>query len=166
MGPEGLGRRRDTALQALGEHYARGHLSTGTMERRIGALLGAESRHAMSAAVGDLPSGGLRGRADRALDALRGPVAVSFADEVTLVLSSELERREWVVGRSRGCDVRVADTTVSARHARLVRRGGVWSVHDLGSTNGTWVNGARVDFAVLRPGDALRLGGLSGRVSR
>ena len=52
-----------------------------------------------------------------------------------------------------------ADTTVSSRHATLSKRtDGLW-VEDAGSTNGTFVNGARVTSArLLQPGDVIRIG--------
>ena len=52
-----------------------------------------------------------------------------------------------------------ADTTVSSRHARIDSRAdGLW-VEDAGSTNGTFVNGARVTSArLLQPGDVIRIG--------
>ncbi|HOX42846.1 MAG TPA: sigma 54-interacting transcriptional regulator [Myxococcota bacterium] len=50
---------------------------------------------------------------------------------------------------------------VSAFHCRLARVGGAWHVQDLGSTNGTWVNGVRVGEARLDAGALLRLGELS-----
>jgi hypothetical protein len=63
-----------------------------------------------------------------------------------------------VIGRSRDCEVVVADPNVSRRHAELRRGDDGWTVHDLGSTNGIKVNGRRVDSAVLRPGDDITLG--------
>lgn len=65
-----------------------------------------------------------------------------------------------VVGRDAGCAVHLdRDEFASARHARLEpRQDGVW-VEDLGSTNGTYVNGDRVEGArLLRAGDVLRIG--------
>jgi hypothetical protein len=65
-----------------------------------------------------------------------------------------------VVGRDAEVDVRLdGDEFASARHARIeLRDGGVW-VEDLGSTNGTFVNGAKVTRKRrLRAGDALRIG--------
>jgi pSer/pThr/pTyr-binding forkhead associated (FHA) protein len=62
------------------------------------------------------------------------------------------------IGRE-GCDVVLPDPEVSRRHARLFVDGGVAMVEDLGSTNGTWLNGAPVaDPAPVAPGDVLRFG--------
>jgi FHA domain len=69
------------------------------------------------------------------------------------------------LGRGASAEVRVADPTVSARHARLVRAGRRWLVDDLGSTNGTTVNEARVrDPTALEPGDLVALGSVKLRV--
>ncbi len=66
-----------------------------------------------------------------------------------------------VVGRSRECDVRVDDNNVSRRHAELSRgEDSEWSVVDLGSTNGTEVNGRRITRRTpLRDGDRIAIGG-------
>jgi hypothetical protein len=67
------------------------------------------------------------------------------------------------VGRAPACEVVVDDDSVSDRHARLAYEGGAWSVTDLGSTNGTAVEGTRLEPNVAVPlpyGAALRLGGV------
>jgi Protein of unknown function (DUF3662)/FHA domain len=64
-----------------------------------------------------------------------------------------------VIGRSRDCDVVLADDNVSRRHAEIRPRGGAWVLTDLGSTNGSSVNGVRVDRPrVLSAGDVIELG--------
>jgi hypothetical protein len=63
-----------------------------------------------------------------------------------------------VIGRSRDCDIVMADPNVSRRHAELRREQDGWSVVDLGSTNGIKVNGQRVDQASLNDGDRITLG--------
>lgn len=63
-----------------------------------------------------------------------------------------------VMGRSRDCDVVLEDASVSGRHARFSWKDGRIVVEDLGSANGTWVRGDRVDHAIVRPGDDVRLG--------
>ena len=69
-----------------------------------------------------------------------------------------------VVGRSRECDVVLADSNVSRRHARIAFAQGGWTVEDLGSTNGVHVNGRRVTGAEpLAPGDRLDIGTVSAR---
>jgi hypothetical protein len=63
------------------------------------------------------------------------------------------------VGRSRQCDVVIDDPNVSRRHAELRPRGGSWVLTDLGSTNGSRVNGRTVSGpTVVKPGDEIELG--------
>jgi pSer/pThr/pTyr-binding forkhead associated (FHA) protein len=72
----------------------------------------------------------------------------------------ELDSVALTLGRGAQNDVTLdGDEFASARHARVEpRRDGVW-VHDLGSTNGTFVNGARIDRPRrLTPGDIVRVG--------
>jgi hypothetical protein len=61
-------------------------------------------------------------------------------------------------GRGSSCDLVVRDTTVSREHAAFVRRGDVWWVIDLGSTNGSRVNGLRAAEHPIAPGDRIELG--------
>jgi hypothetical protein len=72
----------------------------------------------------------------------------------------ELEAAPLTIGRGGQNDVSIdGDEFASARHSRIeARRDGVW-VHDLGSTNGTHVNGVRIDRPrKLAPGDVVRVG--------
>jgi hypothetical protein len=63
------------------------------------------------------------------------------------------------MGRSRECDVMVEDPNVSRTHAEVRPRGGSWVLTDLGSTNGSRLNGRRVEGTeVLKPGDEIELG--------
>lgn len=72
---------------------------------------------------------------------------------------------ELVLGRDESSGLRLNDLTVSKRHARLTMDdGGAISVHDLGSTNGTAVNGRPVRRTALRTGDHLEVGGASLRL--
>jgi len=61
-------------------------------------------------------------------------------------------------GRLDRCDLTIDDSTVSREHAAFVRRGDQWWVVDLGSTNGTKVNGRRAAEHPLEPGDRIELG--------
>ena len=63
------------------------------------------------------------------------------------------------LGRSRQCDLMLDDPNVSRTHAEVRPRGGSWVLTDLGSTNGSRVNGRQVEGSeVLKPGDELELG--------
>src|SRR3984885_659798 len=63
------------------------------------------------------------------------------------------------LGRGRQCDVVLSDPNVSRPHAEIRPRGGSWVLTDLGSTNGSRLNGRRVDDSeVLREGDEIELG--------
>jgi pSer/pThr/pTyr-binding forkhead associated (FHA) protein len=77
-------------------------------------------------------------------------------------------RGEWVlsegttfVGRDRDCAVRIDSPTLSRRHARIVVAGGETTVEDLGSKNGTQVNGQRIKQPVaLKDSDEIQVGSL------
>lgn len=62
------------------------------------------------------------------------------------------------VGRAEGCDLVLADTGVSRRHAELITTETGTLLRDLGSTNGSYVNGARVTEQALYDGDRLTFG--------
>lgn len=71
------------------------------------------------------------------------------------------------IGRGRPNDLVVADPHVSLRHARLLYREPHFYLQDLGSTNGTYVNGQRVAGETrLYHGDTLRVGGVTFRLVR
>jgi hypothetical protein len=70
----------------------------------------------------------------------------------------QLDKRRVVIGRSRDCDIQVADANVSRRHAEVRQEGAAYWVVDLDSTNGTEVNGKRLKRAKLRPGDRITVG--------
>ena len=71
----------------------------------------------------------------------------------------ELTQPDVVVGRHSLAEVRLADPDVSRRHCRLVFREGYWRVQDLNSLNGVYLNGQRIEDAVLYEGDRLTVGG-------
>ncbi len=69
--------------------------------------------------------------------------------------------RDWlVIGRGRGADVVLAEATISRAHAAIGCDAEGFFVQDLGSTNGTLVNGAKTERQPLKNGDEVRMGRL------
>jgi pSer/pThr/pTyr-binding forkhead associated (FHA) protein len=78
---------------------------------------------------------------------------LSLEDGRSLTLADRM-----VLCRGDDATLRVEDEGVSREHARLCLLEDRVSVVDLGSTNGTWVNGEQVEMALLRDGDRVRFG--------
>jgi pSer/pThr/pTyr-binding forkhead associated (FHA) protein len=71
------------------------------------------------------------------------------------------------VGRAPECELRLDDTYASSQHARIFGKNGSWYVEDLGSTNGTFVNGSQVDgLSPLAFGDEIQVGQVKLRLER
>ena len=87
---------------------------------------------------------------------------VALAQEiVTLTVGGrrrEITTRRVVIGRSKDCDVQVADPNASRRHAELRQEGSAYWLIDLDSTNGSSVNGRRTARAKLDSGDVITIG--------
>jgi pSer/pThr/pTyr-binding forkhead associated (FHA) protein len=75
-------------------------------------------------------------------------------------------RGPWSVGRSEENDIVVPDPNVSRRHARLIRSENGFLVEDLGSTNGTLLDGAPIERERIESGDELTFGGVNARFIR
>jgi hypothetical protein len=69
-----------------------------------------------------------------------------------------LEKEVTTAGRHPDSDIFLDDVTVSRRHAEFRRGGAEFTVHDVGSLNGTYVNRERIDAAVLSAGDEVQIG--------
>ena len=63
-----------------------------------------------------------------------------------------------LVGRSPECDIFLDDVTVSRRHAEIVREGDAFTIRDLGSLNGTYVNRKRIESTELDDDDEVQIG--------
>lgn len=114
--------------------------------------------------VAEPPAATMIYRPEVPLEAGDDPPAEVVREQVTLTVAGRtipLTAGRVVVGRSRECDVRVEDGNVSRRHFELVQDGPTaWVVADLGSTNGTEVNGRRVSGRKrLDDGDRITIGG-------
>src|SRR5437762_2079231 len=86
---------------------------------------------------------------------------------VLVMFRSDGERRSFsitrdvtVIGRRQDCDFRIPLGDVSRKHCRLIKDAGAGTlkIEDLGSSNGTFRNGERVQEAELQPGDTLQIG--------
>ncbi len=95
-----------------------------------------------------------------------GPPAAGDPDACCLVIihGDDLGRRIMLVddkvlfGRDSTCGVAIDDETVSRQHAELSRTDEDWSIRDLGSTNGTFVNDDRHETSAIVSGDQIRIG--------
>jgi phosphoserine phosphatase RsbU/P len=88
-----------------------------------------------------------------------GEVHVFRSGTGTLELTHPLTGAQIVVGRNADAQICLDHETVSRNHAELLCGPfGQWWIHDLGSTNGTYVNGSQVHDRMLNPGDEIRIG--------
>jgi len=137
---------RERALARLRSGYAAGRLETETFSRRVDRALSASCDSELHGLTADLPAP-RTGRLARLRAGRRSGTVLASAAGGRLVL-----------GRSSGCQLVFADDTVSRRHAELRMTDGRWILRDLGSSNGTWVNGRQVMEAEVSPGDRIQLG--------
>jgi predicted component of type VI protein secretion system len=90
------------------------------------------------------------------------PDEVALAQEiVTLTLDGkrhEVDKRRVVIGRSKECDIQLADPNASRRHAELRQEGSAYWLVDLDSTNGSALNGHRTARGKLESGDTITIG--------
>ncbi|NMA68715.1 MAG: FHA domain-containing protein [Desulfitobacterium sp.] len=78
-----------------------------------------------------------------------------------------IDHKGLTLGRGKNNDIVLADHYASMDHACLVHRKGVTIIEDLGSTNGTWVNGERINSTVqLVTGDYVKIGSITFQYSR
>ncbi len=66
--------------------------------------------------------------------------------------------REIIIGRSSDLDMVLVEDMVSRKHSKIMSFGGELTIEDLGSTNGTFVNGERIKFSKLKDGDRILIG--------
>ncbi len=70
----------------------------------------------------------------------------------------DLSEERITVGRLPDNSLQIEDDSVSSHHAELTLEGGEYHLHDLGSTNGTYINGEQRTDAILKSGDQIRFG--------
>jgi hypothetical protein len=155
---------RDHAVRALRDRVVEGRMSHDTFERRVDQVLRAQNRAELQELVHDLPP---RNRIiDRVTD------AVSSFSQVTARIQAAWRtprlprfplppegQTRFMIGRGPGCDLILADLTVSRVHAELCKKDDGWQLFDLGSMNGTRLNGRRLTApARVRVGDQVSFG--------
>jgi FHA domain/Domain of unknown function (DUF1707) len=160
--PRASAAERERVIQRLRAGRESERLSLETFADRVELAYSARHREQLAELLADLPE---HGRGTRAV--LNAVTAVSrwtaeleaawrHARLPRLVLPIE---ETALIGRARDCDCILGDPTVSRRHALLERRDGRWWLADLGSLNGTWVNGRRaVGEVEVLPGDEVSFG--------
>lgn len=144
----------------------------GMQDEPVPAAAGGRSRRPATTPVAqgqDAPQAQAQAQAQQAARQQRvrpANAAGAQSGPATCELTDTKTGRTWrigvpstVIGRDESsADLVLNDTNVSRRHAELKRLGGVWVITDLGSTNGTRVNGLRVNEEELADGDTVTLG--------
>ena len=141
---------RERTVKRLRHGYVAGRLDTDTFSRRIDVALRAEHGEELTGLTADIPR-------------LRVEPRRWFRRRPAGLLEGAVGGR-LTLGRSSECQLVFADDPVSRRHAELRLVEGRWMLRDLGSSNGTWVNGRRVMEAEVAPGDDVQLGGCAIRL--
>jgi pSer/pThr/pTyr-binding forkhead associated (FHA) protein len=93
-------------------------------------------------------------------DSSNAPLALKHAQGEGKPVETKLGRREEIViGRGVECDVVIKDVKASRRHCRLVRKGEGFLLEDLGSKNGTFVDGKKIsDQVALKTQQTFKIG--------
>lgn len=138
-------RDREQAVALLRSRCVEGYISVETLEHRLGRALAARTALELRLLVADIAH--VRRQWRLPLSRSKPSAAVALPAQGTRV-----------VGRHAGCDVIVDEPTVSRRHVELRALDGAWLAIDLGSMNGTWLQGRRMGRARVLPGDELVLG--------
>ncbi len=154
---------REQALAKLRDGYAEGRLTHDTFDHRVDDVLRARASGELRSLVADLPRRRRIGAAVRA----GWHRALTVADRwlrgwppvLTLPRGPQIR---FTIGREAACDMTLADLTVSRWHASLQRDVSGWLLVDLGSTNGTRLNGWRVNGpSPVRAGDLVSFGAVT-----
>jgi hypothetical protein len=161
---------RERAVSELRNEFVEGRLSHETFLYRMQTAMDARSHGQLAGLFADLPR-----RRPRLLDRIRARVIgrlpgypyPGFADArgssgpAPFVFPPGSGVR-FVIGRNRDCDLCLTDLSVSRRHAQLMRREDGWILSDLGSHNGTRLNGWLVREPVrLSAGDRVDFGSVA-----
>lgn len=162
---------RERALEVLRESAVQGRVSQNTFARRMELILLARRPDELRAVLHDLgperrPPGLVLRSVSRVSSfslRLRRAWRAERLPELLLPGPGPYPRS---IGRAPGSVLRLNDHTVSRAHAQLRHTGEGWQLRDLGSANGTWVNGRRLTGSIaVRPGDQVRFGQVGFRLT-
>jgi hypothetical protein len=162
---------RERVVRLLRDRSVEGRLSTDTFAERVGLAYQAKSGAELVELTSDVRPARLPRRlllsAVEWLSRLDADLEAAWKrPRIATLALPRADGAGVVIGRAPDCDCLVSDASVSRRHAELRREGERWLVRDLGSRNGTRVNGMRVLEPVeVRPGDRLSLGEATYRLS-
>jgi hypothetical protein len=154
---------KERVVRRLRDARVEERISQDTFSRRLDLAFSARTRRELDWLVSDLADPTWVTRAlvvgVEAASRLTGQIAAAWRDPRILRLTLPARASHLTLGRSRRCDCVISDLTVSRMHATLRRVDGSWWLADVGSSNGTSVNGSRITDAVeVRPGDEIALG--------
>ncbi|MBO0517589.1 DUF1707 and FHA domain-containing protein [Streptomyces beijiangensis] len=162
---------RDRVLGVLKEGAAQGRLSHDTFMRRMELALAARRSDELAALTADLET---ESRWSQRLFATVGRMSAFTvrlrrtwqAERLPKLLLPEPGPYPLRIGRDPANGLRLSHETVSRIHAELTVQAGMWVLRDLGSTNGTTVNGRRVTGAiVVNDGDSVSFGRMNFRLA-
>jgi hypothetical protein len=160
---------RDAAIDRLQSGAIQGRLSSDTFAQRVDKALVVRSHSELTQLVSDLPLPAApqqRGVGQRIVDAVGAIAHFRFKVRaawrapslpgLSLPGGAQATLR---IGRMPECDLQLLDTTVSRYHAEFRRSAAGWFLVDLNSTNGTRVNGWRINApTAVHPGDEVSFG--------
>jgi hypothetical protein len=151
-------RERTAALLHL--RFNEGYLSLDTFERRVEEVYRTRTADRLAGLIADLPAIGVVARLRQWCLGHQGRRTRATPSEGLRLPLDLVSDRPLVLGRSQHCDVVLKHDTVSRKHAEIRRHHDSWSVRDLGSCNGTWIDGRRMSHAEsVHRGDQILLGG-------
>lgn len=156
---DALCREMETWLAELA--FARGLSTIGPI--RVGISEDAAVRRRGVGATARFDAGEEKAVSTRWRDVERGPL-LRLLPELAGVPAAALSTGGLTVGRATENDLVIANPEVSRHHARLDLEEQVWHVLDLSSTNGTWINDARISRGEINAGDVLAFGSVRFRI--
>ena len=93
---------------------------------------------------------------------IRRLMVISGDERIKEGQAIQLSKASLIIGRDDGCDLILGDDYVSKHHAQVIIDKGRPTLEDLGSTNGTYLNGKKISRRmVLKDGDIIKIGGIT-----